>query len=258
MAGPCAFENLSTIHVPHILEKIFLSLDYQSYKKCQNVCKSWKDLLTSQFFQIRSKSVYCEMIQIEIRQAVFLGDVNKIKRTLSIFMVDLNFESRYQSPLNLAAKKGYKDVVRLLLDGGAEPNRRSYSGGTPLKWAAWYGHKDVVQLLMERGATPQIADCSGNTPLHYAAQDGRKHIVKLLLDEAADPNAQNKLGLTSLHKAVFMGHKEVVQILLDRGAKPNMANHLGWSPLFFARVRKQLEMAEILEGRRRYLPHQTH
>ena len=258
MVAVCEFDKLLSISVLHIHEKIFLSLDYQSYKNCQDVCKSWKDLLTSQFFQIRSKSVYSEMIQSDLLQAVSLGNVNEIKRTLSIFMVDLNFESRhFQSPLHLAAKRGYKEVVRLLLDRGAEPNRRSYSGGTPLKWAAWYGHKDVVQLLMERGATPKIADCGGHTPLHYAAQDGRKHIVKLLLDEAADPNAQDNLGLTSLHVAAFMGHKEVVQILLDWGANPNMTNYLGGSPLFYARTRKHMEMAEILEGRRKSLPQQT-
>ena len=259
MVDVCEFDRLLSISVPHIHEKIFLTLDYQSYKKCPDVCMSWKVLLTSQFFQKRSKLVYCVNIQIELREAALLGNLSEIKRTLDIFRFDLNFESKYaQSPLNRAALKGHKDVVKFLLDRGAEPNRRSYSGCTPLKWAAWYGHEDVVQLLLERGANPRIADGSGSSPLHLAAQDGRKDIVKLLLDEAADPNAQAQGGLTSLHVAVFGGHREVVQILLDRGANPNIANRLGGSPLFYARVRKQLEMVEILEGRRMNLPQHAH
>ena len=270
MVPVCEFNRLLSISVLHIHEKIFLSLDYQSYKNCQYVCKSWKDLLTSQFFQIWSESVYCKDIRIELRQNVWLGNVNKIKKILSLFTVDLNVETlsaeigsckeyplRLPPLLNPAANKGHKDVVKLLLDRGAEPNRRSYHGDTPLKCAASHGHKDVVEILLKRGANPCIADGSGRSPLHIAARNGREHIVKLLLDEAADPNAQDNEGHTSLHSAAFKGHKEVVQILIDRGAKPNMANHHGETPLYYARVWKHKEIAEILEGRRKKLPQPT-
>ena len=62
------------------------------------------------------------------------------------------------SPLILAARNGHQDVVKLLLDKGAEPNMADQNGDTALGYAARGGHKDVVQLLFDRGAEPNLAD----------------------------------------------------------------------------------------------------
>ena len=56
---PCAFDTLFTKHVPHILEKIFLSLDYESFKSCCQASNAWKKVLTSESFQ--SKAVWCRI-----------------------------------------------------------------------------------------------------------------------------------------------------------------------------------------------------
>ena len=55
--GNCAFEMLLSKSVPHVLEKIFFSLDYDSFKNCHQVCNGWKDLLISEPFQTKSKLV---------------------------------------------------------------------------------------------------------------------------------------------------------------------------------------------------------
>ena len=49
--GHCAFDLLLSKSVPHVLEKIFFSLDYESFKNCQEVCNGWKKSLTSERFQ---------------------------------------------------------------------------------------------------------------------------------------------------------------------------------------------------------------
>ena len=61
-ADPCGFCTLFTKSVPHILEKIFFSLDYESFKKCLEVSTAWKELLTSESFIIRGKMVFREEI----------------------------------------------------------------------------------------------------------------------------------------------------------------------------------------------------
>ena len=49
-------------------------------------------------------------------------------------------------------------------------------------------HRDVVQLLLDRGADPNKTDKDGMTALHCAAFNGNKDVVQLLLDRGAEPN----------------------------------------------------------------------
>ncbi len=73
-----------------------------------------------------------------------------------------------------------KDIVRLLLDGGADPNARSASGGTPLHTAAFTGSVAVLQLLLAAGADPSATDAKGQTPLDVARDRGRSEAAALL------------------------------------------------------------------------------
>ena len=61
-AEHCGFCTLFAKSVPHILEKIFFLLDYESFKKCLEVNIAWKELLTSESYVIRGKSVFLDEI----------------------------------------------------------------------------------------------------------------------------------------------------------------------------------------------------
>jgi ankyrin repeat protein len=62
---------------------------------------------------------------------------------------------------------------------------------TPLHWAARKGNLDVVKLLLENGANPNAVDNSKNTPLHKAAGNGPTEVARLLLDSGADATLAN-------------------------------------------------------------------
>ena len=66
----CAFDRLFTKNVPHIHEKIFFSLDYKSYKTCMKVSKAWNELLLSEFYQKKSKTVFHKDILEEMKQFI--------------------------------------------------------------------------------------------------------------------------------------------------------------------------------------------
>ena len=75
-----------------------------------------------------------------------------------------------------------KEIVRMLLAAGADPNARSASGGTPLHTAAFTGDVVMVRLLVAAGADPSIEDEKGRTPLDLARERGHSEAAAILHD----------------------------------------------------------------------------
>ena len=211
---PSAFDTLFTKSVPHLLEKIFFSLDYQSFKGCLDVSKPWNYLLKSERFKKLGNDVFREDIERDLWQASNGGNCYEIKRIFACFEVDVNFlwGNEQDTPLHRASMNGDKDVVQLLLDQGADPNKADEEGETPLHWATKKGHKDVVQLLLDQGAVHNIASHYGRTPLHQAVSAGYQEVVQLLLDVGADPST---IDQEFIRVALDNDYTDIVQMLKD-------------------------------------------
>ncbi|KAI5886746.1 ankyrin, partial [Schizophyllum commune H4-8] len=88
-------------------------------------------------------------------------------------------------------------LARVLLDAGANIDSRTNSGSTPLHYAAQGRHLDVVRELINRGAdvhARRIKD--GSIPLHLAVAE--PSVVQLLLDAGSDPNIRDHSSHTAL------------------------------------------------------------
>lgn len=228
------FDTLFTRNVPHIIEKIFFSLDYESYKACLEVSNAWNELLSTESYKKRAKLVYKHEIyrdEMELISKAYYGRAGAIKKLISSGLVDVNcVDERGWTPLHQAAYSSYTILAQILLDGGADPNMESKSGQTPLN-VAWWGCKATVKLLLERGANPNCQDSDGMTPLH---KSWNTDSVQLLLDGGADPNQKNSFGMTPLHRAARAGREDIVKILLNGGALPDRVNDEGDSPYYLA------------------------
>ena len=130
-----------------------------------------------------------------------------------------------------ACSAGDVNAARLLLANDRSLIRaervdpqHGYGGWTGLHEAARRGHVDVVRLLMEQGADPNAREAGDNTtPLHWAAAHGHTEVVRALLDAGADVH-----GVGDLHEGDVIGwatlggpdevHRDVTTLLLERGA----------------------------------------
>ena len=157
---------------PHILENICLSLDYETFKNCLEINEAWKTVLTASTLQKKAKFVFQKEImedEKKLRIASMKGKIECVSKLVSIGMLDIDcVTKRGATSLYWAAKKGHEDIVQMLLEGGADPNKvTKYKRLVPLSAAATYSHKGVVQLLLDRGADPNKEDRDGDTPLPF-------------------------------------------------------------------------------------------
>ncbi|XP_067617175.1 ankyrin repeat domain-containing protein 50 [Eurosta solidaginis] len=162
--------------------------------------------------------------------------------------IDLEIEDyNGQTALNIAARNGHLDVVKLLLsfsqpcnDGTGrmkrvDVNHADRDGWTPLRSASWGGHTEVVKLLISYPACKiDLADKEGRTALRAAAWSGHEDILKILIESGADVNSVDRQGRTSLIAASYMGHYDIVEILLENGANVNHLDLDGRSALCVA------------------------
>lgn len=118
----------------------------------------------------------------------------------------------------VAARKGYVEVLELLLNAQTYVDARDSMGQTLLLTAVVGGHESVVELPLEAGADVNANSHRNWTAVHYAAKDRHEAVVELLLKAGADANTKNQSYLSALHTTALNGSQPVLQLLLKGGA----------------------------------------
>ena len=118
-----------------------------------------------------------------------------------------------------AARKGNIDVVKQHLAAGTDVNA-DYFGEIPLTIAAGKGQKEIVELLIPEVADVNAKAVDGHTPLHRAVIQGHKEIAELLIANDADVNAKDRTGETPLDAVIFYNSSpKIADLLRKHGGK---------------------------------------
>jgi Fem-1 family protein b len=173
---------------------------------------------------------------LEITNNILFGDESKKQQMCSSVTV-----------LWVAAAVNNFQMVKLLVEHGADVNHPTKTNSTPLRSTCYNGNVDIARYLIENGADIHIAKENNDTNL--AVSIYRKHLkmASYLVDElGCDVNLCDNDGRSPLYDAVNCGSLELVQFLLDHGARNFRAISDQMSPLMWAAEKRRADLMNAI------------
>ncbi len=142
--------------------------------------------------------------------------------------IDINIPKSHDLPISQAIRSGNLEMVKLLVDHGAEINAPTEDATPPFVWAVQSGNLDIVKYLVENGA--KLSFTVGKDLLLREAQN-HLDVFKYLLTLDIGSGSMPPTGDTALH---YVDNSEAIDILLAAGYDPNKKNNAGFTPLDIA------------------------
>jgi len=157
-------------------------------------------------------------------------------------------------------------TIKQLIESGTDPNKQyTHNHKTLLHHATMNDNFDIVKYLVEHGANVNAIDWCNATPLQLAASNSNIHIVKYLVESGANVNYSDEFGYTPLLYAAYdnnvvsddgsLPHNrgscdvdgtQTMCYLLDHGADINHKNNYGDDAIEIARVNKNSYVADYI------------
>jgi len=135
--------------------------------------------------------------------------------------LDLATDDKYHPPLfeSMERSDANIDIVRALLDYGADPNEKIPNGNTALSIAFQYRHFAIADELIRRGADVQNSGNYGNTPLHMAVINcGDSDSVNMMRKYVTDIDAKNSGEVSAIYYSITYKRPAALKALIDAGA----------------------------------------
>ena len=223
-----------------------------------------------------------------IHAAAAVGAYRLIQELLTNIKIDVNQRNaKGETALLCACRSGHPDIVKLLLDSGAQASIQSASGESPLHWLLSFDEiinpAAIGKDLIERGGAsvnafttqrvshsvfPGSIDVdfqAEGTPLMWAVHDNKPRLVAFLLSMGADPNWRfQQTGLSPLYWAAFYHHSECLKMMIDHlertidtpmttEGKKDLRHAVVYGPLVQAAVHASDKFSMILRNGANYL-----
>jgi uncharacterized protein len=163
------------------------------------------------------------------------GNVPLVEKLLSAGANPNAAEWTGETPLMICARTGAVQAVKSLISRGANPNvRENLQGQTALMRATAMKQPDVVRALIQAGADVHARSNGGFTALLFASQQGDIDSARLLLEAGAHVNEATPLTGSALVLAAASGHEKFSLFLLEHGADAKTGDADGVTALHYA------------------------
>ena len=189
------------------------------------------DIMLELIAEIRGLEAYDnvkDFLEPKLNKVMENVKISKNKKAQKVYSLNKRgFNSRKNyTPLEYAIKKGNQEMVKILIENGADINTINKKGDTPLTYAIQKGSKKMTRVLIEQGADINAMGKDGYTPLTYAIQKGNKEIMKMLLESGVDVNKKDGIGNTPISLAIKKGKFSISYLLIKRKVKCDLSRIL--------------------------------
>jgi ankyrin repeat protein len=159
---------------------------------------------------------------------------------------------KFGAKLNLveACAVGIADIVRQEIEKNPDAiNQFAEDGFQPLGLACFFGHEDIVRYLLQAGADVNQAAQNPTQvmPIHSAVAGRTPSVVRALIDQGAQVNARQNGGFTPLHAAAQNGDIEIATLLLNAGADATVREDSGKTAFDFAQESHHFAIMDLLK-----------
>lgn len=183
-----------------------------------------------------------------LHHAVQGGSSKVVELLLGVGRIQVDIpNARNETALQFACRRGDHNLVRILLQAQADPDRRDAGGLTPFLSAVFAGGKpEILDQLSKANADVGAQDSRGVGALHFGALRGDVGLMNWLLRRKASPDAQTEHCTTPLMLAAKRGNTDGVSMLLDCKANTTLADEAGCTALMHALSSGNPEAAQKL------------
>ncbi|KAH8817548.1 hypothetical protein DL96DRAFT_389475 [Flagelloscypha sp. PMI_526] len=150
------------------------------------------------------------------------------------------------NPLQSAASKGKMDMVRFLVEKGADVSAWGGIYGSALQAGTWVRNLEIVRFLVEKGADVNVCGGDYGPALQASAYDGSLEIVHFLIEKGADVNASGGGYGSALQAGASHGNMEIVRFLVEKGANVNARGGYYGSALQAGAYHESLDIVRFL------------
>lgn len=179
--------------------------------------------------------------------AIESGKLEYVKQLLALQAHPEVYAEDQDAPVHVAVRKGGLDMVKTLVEFGAQTSYIDKRGGSLLSCAVRWTSIELVPYLLQR---PDIdiaqQDLHGRTALICAVIEGNGAVEVLLKHEGNDIDRQDNLGNTALMHALTHGYEPHIRLLLDAGADLHVKDIRGRDALYWAALQPNFDIFKVI------------